>query len=232
VWLLDQAKHRGMDVSRFAGFQTWKSLGRHVRKGESSFKVLAPCGYKKVDEETGEETFRVRGFRVVSTFDVSQTDGEPLPEPITKLQGSGEELRAAFATIEKSLKARGITVSREALNGPNGVFLRLNREVKIDESLSDLQALKTLCHETAHSLLHDSVDAESRATKEVEAESTAFIVMHALGLDSAEYSLGYIAHWADGDLKLVQAVATRAQGAAKKILALFEKVEELKEEAA
>lgn len=113
------------------------------------------------------------------------------------------------------------------------MFRRMNREIAIDESLSDLQALKTMCHETAHSILHDSVEAEARSTMEVEAESTAFVVMHALGLDSAEYSLGYVAHWAKGDMKLVQDVAVRVQKCAKQILALFEaEVVSKKEEAA
>ncbi len=235
LWLLAQGIARNVNVSRFAGYNTWQALGRQVRKGETSFKVLAPCGYKKLDEATGEETFRLRGFKVVSTFDVSQTDGEPLPEPIKKLEGTGEDLKAAYAKIEKFNKSRGLTVERRANldGGANGFYNRMNREIVIDSALSDLQSLKTLCHETAHSILHDSDDGNSRATKEVEAESTAFVVMHALGLDSAEYSLGYVAHWAKGDSKLVQDVAVRVQKAAKQILALFEvEAETLAEKAA
>lgn len=223
LWLLSQGIHRGVEVSRFAGYNTWRDLGRQVRKGEQSFKVLAPCGYKKLDESTGEETFRVRGFRVVSTFDVSQTEGAPLAEVLKQLEGTSEVYKAAFAKLAKYNTSRGLTVERVAdLGGPNGVFNRMNRDIKVLDSLSDLHALKTLCHETAHSLLHDTVDGDSRSTKEVEAESTAFVVMHALGFDSAEYSLGYVASWADGDLKLVQDVASRVQKTAKTILALFE----------
>lgn len=224
LWLLLQAGARGITPQRFAGYNTWQALGRQVRKGETSFKVLAPCGYKKRDEETGEETFRLRGFRVVSTFEVSQTEGAALPEAVQKLQGSGEELQAAFARIEKFNKSRGITLERRPNldGGANGIYRRLNREILIDSTLSDLQALKTLAHETAHSILHDSDDGNSRETKEVEAESTAFVVLHALGLNSAEYSLGYIAHWSKGDTKLIQDVAGRVQKAAKQILALFE----------
>lgn len=232
LWLLSQASARAVDVSRFAGFNTWRALGRQVRKGETSFKVLAPMGYKKVDDSTGEETFRLRGFKVVSTFDKSQTDGAELPEPVKKLEGSSEELRAAFAKVEKFNRSRGLTVDRSKLNGPNGVFNRLNREITVDESLSDLMALKTLCHETAHSLLHDTVEAQARPTMEVEAESTAFVVMHALGLNSAEYSFGYVTHWSNGDVKVVQDVAVRVQRTAKAILALFENEAEPKAEAA
>jgi antirestriction protein ArdC len=233
IWLTCQAMARGVHATRFAGYQTWRGLGRNVRKGETSFKVLAPCGYKGVDKATGEEVYRVRGFRVASTFELSQTDGEPLPEPVKKLEGSSEELRAAFAKVEKYNTSRGLTVVRETLNGPNGLYNRLNREIKLDSSLSDLQAFKTLCHETAHSLLHNSDEGDSRATKEVEAESVAFVVCHALGIDSAEYSLGYVAHWANGDMKLVQDVAVRVQKTAKIIVALFEvKSEENAEEVA
>jgi antirestriction protein ArdC len=232
LWLLVQAASRGVKVTRFAGYNTWQSLGRHVRKGETSFKVLAPMGYKKKDEATGEETFRLRGFKVVSTFDVSQTDGEPIVEPVKQLEGTGDELKAAYAKIEKFNKTRGLTVERAKLGGPNGFFNRLNREIQIDETLSDLQALKTLCHETAHSLLHDSDEGNSRATKEVEAESVAFVVLHALGLNSAEYSFGYVAHWSNGDAKLIQDVAVRVQKTAKTILALFEEEIEAAEEKA
>lgn len=223
LWLISQAATRGVDVTQFAGFKTWQALGRQVRKGEVSFKVLAPCGYKKVDESSGEETFRLRGFRATSTFDISQTDGKELPEPIKLLEGSGDELKAAYAKVEKFSTARGLTVERKQLDGGiNGYYNRLNREIVVDSRLSDLQALKTLCHETAHSILHATDEGDSRATKEVEAESTAFVVLHALGIDSAEYSLGYVAHWAKGNQKLIQDVASRVQRTAKTILALFE----------
>jgi antirestriction protein ArdC len=219
MWLMSQGIARGINVTRFAGYQTWKALGRQVRKGEQSYKVLAPMGYKKTDERTGEEHFRLRGFKVVSTFEVSQTDGEALPEPCAKLVGDGEELREMFAKLAKFSTSKGLTVAKtEIASGANGFFSRMNREIQVDVRLSDLQALKTLIHETAHSILPNDVDSDARATKEVEAESTAFVVMHALGFDSAEYSLGYVAHWAKGDAKLIQDVAIRVQKCAKAIL--------------
>ena len=223
MWLLFQGKARNVAVSQFAGYQTWLNQGRQVRKGEVSFRVLAPCGYKKLDESTGETSFRISGFKAVPTFDISQTDGEPLPEIVTQLQGSSDELKAAYAKVETYNVSRGLKVERRDLQGEaNGFFSRTERLIVVDSSLSDLQALKTLCHETAHSLLHDSEEGDSRATKEVEAESTAFVVLHALGLNSAEYSLGYVAVWAKGNLKLVQDVANRVQKTAKVIATLFE----------
>jgi antirestriction protein ArdC len=223
LWLLAQASGRGVSVSQFAGYQTWLNLGRHVRKGEVSFRVLAPCGYKKLDESTGATSFRISGFKAAPTFDISQTDGAPIPEVVTLLQGSSEELRAAFAKVAKSCEARGLKVERQELNGQaNGYFSRTEKTIVVDSKLSDLQAFKTLCHETAHSLLHDSEEGDSRGTKEVEAESTAFVVLHALGLNSAEYSLGYVAVWAKGNLKLVQDVANRVQKTSKTIVTLFE----------
>lgn len=233
LWLLGQAAARGVSVSRFAGYNIWQSLGRHVVKGAVSFKVLAPCGYKKKDEATGEEQWKLRGFRVASTFDVSQTEGNPLPEPVKILEGSGEELRAAYAKIEKYNISRGLTVAREEIKGgANGFFRRLNREIVVDSNLSDLQALKTLCHETAHSLLHDNEEGDSRSTKEVEAESVAFVVCHALGINSAQYSLGYVASWANGNAKIIQDVAVRVQKTAKIILALFEEAGEVRDQEA
>ena len=223
MWLLAQASSRKVSVSQFAGYQTWLNLGRQVRKGEASFRVLAPCGYKKLDESTGEESFRIRGFRAIPTFDVSQTEGKPLPEVVTLLEGSSDELKTAFAKVTKSCEARGLKVERRELNGSaNGFFSRTEKLIVVDSTLSDLQGFKTLCHETAHSLLHNTDEGDSRSTKEVEAESTAFVVLHALGLNSAEYSLGYVAVWAKGDTKLVQDVANRVQKTAKTIVTLFE----------
>lgn len=218
IWLMVQASSRGVEVSQFAGFHAWKDLGRFVTKGSLSFKVLAPMTCKKTDE-AGTDRWIVRGFKAVSVFDVSQTDGAPLPEVVKPLEGSSEALQASFATLADFSAKRGVPVTREDLPGStNGFYSRTESRIVVDASLSDRQALKTLCHEVAHSILHATEEGDTRATKEVEAESAAFIAMHAMGIDTAEYSFGYVAHWSDGDTKLVKAVGDRATKAAKVII--------------
>ena len=229
LWLMFQAMIRGVEVRRFAGYRTWQSLGRQVRKGEKAFAVLAPMKYKRTVEKDGveQEVFGIRGFRVESTFDVSQTDGEELPEAVTKLEGTSEEIQASFDKLAAWSKARGVPVSRESTGtSANGYFERSGRIV-VRPDLTDLQALKTLVHEIAHSLLHaDIEDCHSRSYMEVEAESTAFVVMNVLGYDSSSYSFGYVASWSDGDTKLVKTVGERVQKTAKTIITALQASEQ------
>ena len=233
-WLMIQGSQREVRVSHFAGFQSWKKLDRHVKKGEVSFKVLAPCSYKREvekDEGSSETVSGIAGFKVVSVFDVSQTDGKPLPVIAKTLTEESTEARATFAKLAAWSVSRGVSVTREDAKGPNGFYSRTDNRIVVDEKLSDVQSLKTLAHEVAHSILHATDEGDSRGTKEVEAESTAFVVLHALGFNSGEYSFGYIASWSEGKPEAVKAVATRVQKAAKQILdVLLVKEEEREEE--
>lgn len=222
IWLMVQAADRGVPVSRFAGYETWKKLGRQVRKGEKSFRVLAPCFYKERSEATGEEVKIIGGFRTVPVFDISQTEGDEIPDIVTLLDGSSDELREAFEALVKFSAKRGVPVIRKPLAPENGYFSREQNHIAVHSGLSDLHALKTLCHEVAHSILHATDEGSSRSTKEVEAESTAFVVMHALGLDTSDYSFGYVASWSNGDTRVIRGVAERVQKAAKEILSVFE----------
>ena len=226
LWLMLQGLQRNVSVSRFAGFQTWKKMGRFVRAGEKSFKVLAPCGYKRtVEKEDGtkEERFGVRGFRVVSTFDVSQTEGKDLPEIASLIQGSDETARETYARLATWSETRGVRVSREKSDGSNGYYSRSGNRIVVSDTLGDIHALKTLCHEVAHSILHATDEGDSRETKEVEAESTAFVVMTALGFDTSDYSFGYVAVWSKGSKEAVRAVAGRVQKTAHEILDVLSK---------
>lgn len=222
LWLMMQAMARGVDVSRFAGFQTWKSLDRHVRKGEKSFKVLAPCSYKReveLADGTTEEVRGIRGFRVVSVFDVSQTDGAPLATLVKELDSSSEAAKGSYDKLVAWLTSKGVTVARESLSGGvYGYYSRTAARIVVDASLSDVQALKTLCHEVGHFLLHSTDDDASRETAEVEAESSAFVILSALGYDTGDYSFGYIAKWSKGSKEIVRGVATRVQKTARTVL--------------
>lgn len=220
-WLLLQGIERDCQVSQCAGFQAWKKLGRQVRAGEKSFKVLAPCSYKRSIEKsdgTTEEKTGVYGFRIVSVFDVSQTDGDPLPTVATEILGSDETARAIFAQLSRWSEARGVPVSRENTGSAGGFFSRSDTRIAVSDTAGDIQALKTLVHEVAHSILHATDEGDTRETKEVEAESTAFVVLQALGLDTSGYSFGYVAVWSKGSKEAVRAVANRVQKTARTIL--------------
>ncbi len=185
-----------------AGYKRWQELGRQVRKGEKSICILAPILRKETDEETGEETKRICGFRAASVFDVTQTDGEPLPRLTTELQGSDEGL---FERLQQFSQERGVPVTLAAEERANG-WCRFSDdravEIAIAERLPVLHRAKTLCHEIAHSLMHDAKDYRQHAPTsqlELEAESVAYVVLQACGLETGDYSFGYIASWTRTD---------------------------------
>ena len=217
VWLSIQSAERGLQPQKFAGFNSWKKLGRFVKKGEKSFKVLAPVMVR--DRKSDEKDYILAGFKVVSTFEKSQTEGKDLPEVCSKLQGSSEEALSTYAKLSAFASKRGWSVAKGDTGPANGVADLVGRHITVSPTLSDLQAVKTLCHEVAHSMLHaDDIGAHGSDVREVEAESVAFVVLNALGFDSAAYSFGYVAIWSKGDVELVKKTGERVQRAAKTIL--------------
>jgi antirestriction protein ArdC len=212
------------DATRVAGYRTWLALGRQVRKGEKGLTILAPSRRTIEDEKTGEKKSVLTGFRTVAVFDIGQTDGEALPEnPASLLEGAGDD--AVHAALIEQIEAAGFRYEEvaqiEEMPGANGVTMFAERVVQVVESMTAAQKLKTTAHELAHVLLHDPADPDrgtDRGLIEVEAESTAFIVLHALGIDAGDYSFGYIAGWADGNAEKIQKVAGRVQRAAGRIL--------------
>ena len=216
------------EASLVAGFRAWqKNFNRHVNKGEKGIRILAPAPYiikeerDKLDPVTGEVMLdkegmpqteevevKIPAFRAVSVFDVSQTDGEPIPELEAK------ELLSTVEGYEDFIKAvtyvAPAPISFEDIPGSSkGFFSPTENRIAVQEGMSESQTLKTMVHETAHSMLHSKeVDsdilapAKDRNTKEVEAESIAFTVCSHFGIDTSEYSFGYIAGWSSGrDMK-------------------------------
>jgi len=233
VWLSIQSHERGVTPTRFAGFNAWKKLGRNVKKGEKSFKVLAPVMVKYTKADTEDKKYVLRGFKVVSTFEQCQTEGKEISEPelCTKLQGSSEETLSTYAKLAGFAVKRGWSVEKGDTGAANGFADLYGKRIVVSPTLSDLQSLKTLCHEVAHSMLHaDDIGAHGQDEREVEAESVAFIVLNALGFDSASYSFGYVAIWSKGNIELVKKTGERVQRASKTILeALGAKAEEAAE---
>lgn len=215
------------DASLVAGFSSWKKqFERNVRKGEKGIKIIAPSPYKvkvqqeKTDPATGkpvigadgkpvtEETERkIPAYKVVSVFDVSQTEGKELPTiGVDILTGDVEQYKDFYAALEK---ASPVPIAFENIEGSaNGYYHQEDKRIAIDEGMSELQTLKTTIHEIAHARLHDidkgkeqGEDEPPRAdrrTREVEAESVAYTVCQHYGLDTSDYSFAYVAGWSSG----------------------------------
>jgi antirestriction protein ArdC len=211
-------------ATRVAGYRTWQSVGRQVRKGERGIAILAPCVYRRrdVDETTGEETEHrgVSGFRVAHVFDVGQTDGQEIADVAPALL-EGEAPAGLWDALAEQVAAAGFTLERGQCDGANGRTNYSTRTVTVRDDVDDAQACKTLAHELGHVLLHEHelTAFGCRGRLEVEAESVAYVVSQACGMATTSYSLPYVARWADGDVKVVKATAERVIRTAHAILA-------------
>lgn len=230
------------DASMVASYGTWKSMGRQVRKGETGLRILAPNTRRNAPQDpdvtvAGEDAQPdrsntparyVTGYRTVSVFDVSQTDGPPLPEPERAVLLHGQAPEGLWESLAQQVFDAGFVLSRvpdaAAIAGANGVTDFGARTVKVRSDVSDAQAAKTLAHELGHVLLHDpDVDptwqAPCRGAKEVEAESVAYVVTGHCGMDSSSYTFAYVASWADHAASDVLAgTAQRVRAAAHNII--------------
>ena len=214
------------DASLVAGFGKWRDdFERHVKKGEKGIKILAPSPYKvkkqmeKIDPATQkpvigadgkpvieEREIEIPAFRVVTVFDVSQTEGKEIPDiAVSELTGSVEQYQDFFAALEK---ASPVPIAFENIKGgAHGYYHLEEKRIAIDEGMSELQTLKTAIHEIAHAKLHaidkdapatEQADRPDRRTREVQAESVAYAVCQHYGLDTSDYSFGYVAGWSSG----------------------------------
>jgi hypothetical protein len=207
------------DATMVAGYETWKKQGRFVKKGEAGISILAPNRFKTTDEETGEETFAIRGFHWASVFDVRQTDGEEIPNVVKKL--SGEDSNNLYDQLQDYATSIGFSVSDHDFGGSgvNGDCNHTAREIRVETTNSGNQRVKTLAHELAHANLH--ADYQDRGLAELEAESTAFVVCNAMGIDSGDYSFGYVTGWSGGGEEAIESIKssrTRIQKTAEGIL--------------
>lgn len=209
------------EATRVAGFKAWQKLGRQVRYGQKSIKILAPARYKITDEATGEDRYALRGFTVAHVFDVSQTDGQELPD-VAPVLLSGDDCADLYDGLVAQVWAAGFTVERGDCHGANGCTDFETRTVRVRADVEPAQATKTLAHELAHVLLHapDKITyGMNRPLCEVEAESVAYIVCSNSGLVSDDYSLPYVARWSGGDPAIVKATADRVVKTAQAVIA-------------
>ena len=220
-----QAEQRGATVTRPAGYRTWQKLGRQVRRGERGYRILAPMTRRLPgeDAETEEPKRIVTGFRVVSVFDVSQTDrgtsGGHRSESADRSRRCGLLAQAAVGLIEE----QGYEVlAGISSTGPTALTRPTTKEVVVEENLDEAQRTKTTVHELAHVLMHSSEsEITCRGRIEVEAESVAYVVCGIAGLDTSAYSVAYIAQWAETTTepeRTLLATAERIVSNARRIL--------------
>ena len=228
------------DATHVAGYRAWQQdFGRYVKKDETALKILAPCPYKQeIDvtkkdeagvEHTEKELVDRIGFKISYVFDVSQTDGKPLPEIASALTGSVEDFRKIRDAVEhiSPVPVRYAPITSSA----KGYFSPAEKEIVVKDNMSQEQTLKTLVHEVAHALLHDPDASRDRAelpshrTKEVEAESVAYTVCRYLGIDTGEYTFGYIAGWSVGkELKELKGSLQTIRDTSSRILSRLEPI--------
>ena len=245
------------DASLVAGFSAWKNnFGRNVMKGQKGIKIIAPSPFKirqeveKIDPHTQkpiigkdgkpvteEKGIKIPAYKVVSVFDVSQTEGKELPDiAVDELTGDVDRYKDFFAALEKTSP---VPIAFENIEGGSHGYYHLeDKRIAINEGMSELQTLKTAIHEIAHAKLHD-IDLNApkdeqqphvdRRTREVEAESVAYTVCQHYGLDTSDYSFGYVAGWSSGRelSELKSSLETIRSAAAEIINSIDENLAEL-----
>ena len=245
------------DASLVAGFSAWKNnFERNVMKGQKGIKIIAPSPYKikqemqKIDPHTQkpiigkdgkpvteEKEVTIPAYKVVSVFDVSQTEGKELPDiAVDELTGDVDRYKDFFAALEKNSP---VPIAFENIEGGSHGYYHLeDKRIAINEGMSELQTLKTAIHEIAHAKLHD-IDLNApkdeqqphvdRRTREVEAESVAYTVCQHYGLDTSDYSFGYVAGWSSGRelSELKSSLETIRSAAAEIINSIDENLAEL-----
>lgn len=234
------------DATLVAGYTAWqKTFGRQVNKGEKAIRILAPAPYKrkaevdKVDPKTGEilknpdgssaketKEIVVPAFKVVSVFDVSQTEGRELPTlGVNELSGDVAQYENFLEGLKMSCP---VPIGFEQIaTGAKGYFHTVENRIALQADMSQVQTIKTLIHEMAHQKLHSTTPAEevseeaklTRNHKEVEAESVAYTICRHFGIDTSDYSFAYIAGWSHGkETPELKASLTRIRNAANEMI--------------
>ncbi len=234
------------DASMVAGYTSWqKNFKRQVRKGEHGIKIFAPAPYKatkeveRIDKATNQRVigrdgkpvtdtveYTVPAFKITTVFDVSQTDGEPIPSlGVDELTGSVEKYADFYSALEK---ISPVPIGFENIeSGAKGYYSNAEKRIAVQEGMSEVQTLKTLIHEIAHAKLHAVEDINNakpeeqidRNTKEVEAESIAYTVCQRYGIDTSDYTFGYVAGWSsDKELPELKASLATIQKTADEII--------------
>jgi antirestriction protein ArdC len=236
--LLIQAEERGTEITRVAGYRTWQTLGRQVRRGEKSYEVLAPVRHRLSLDEAAERAAAgepaydaegrpimvVGGFRIEHVFDVSQTDGEQLATMPGVPYLAGDGPAGLWDAVAELITEAGFEIIRGTLaDGVRGETNYTNRIVTVGDELPPAEAAHILTHELGHIAAdHEHRHDISRAQRETEADSIAYVVCSALGLDVGEKATFYVAQWSKGDPAILEESVAVIHKAASSILTRLE----------
>ena len=201
------------NATHVAGYHDWRrNFGRQVKRGERGITILAPCPYRRKEEVeeaasdgspvTSVQWVQRMGFRTVTVFDVSQTEGKPLPELVKKLTGDVAQYESMVAAL-RSISPYPISIESFP-GGAYGCCNFVERRILVQPDMSQTQTIKTMIHEVSHAKLHAPEKTEElpqhkqRFVREMEAESVAYVVCRHFGIDTSDYSFGYVAGWSRG----------------------------------
>ena len=201
------------NATHVAGYHDWRrNFGRQVKRGERGITILAPCPYRRKEEveeaasdgspATSVQWVQRMGFRTVTVFDVSQTEGKPLPELAKKLTGDAAQYESMVAAL-RSISPYPISMESFP-GGAYGCCNFVERRSLVQPDMSQIQTIKTMIHEVSHAKLHAPEKTEElpqhkqRFVREMEAESVAYVVCRHFGIDTSDYSFGYVAGWSRG----------------------------------
>ena len=217
------------EASLVAGYKAWQTkFKRQVRKGEKGITIIAPCPHKfkkQIEDENGnitEKEVQYTSYRATTVFDISQTDGEDVPDHYVEMLTG--EVENYSELIDKLKSVSPVPVEFETITtGANGYFNLVEKRIAVNDGMSEQQTVKTLIHEISHAILHDKETGEEKDadkhTREVQAESVAYTVCNSLGLDTSDYSFGYVAGWSkDKDAKELKASMEVIRKTAKTII--------------
>ena len=208
------------DATHVAGYRQWQQLRRQVKRGEQGIRILVPHKQRIRDErdeqedcEEREPLYVTRGFGVGTVFDVSQTEGEPLPAPPQPRNLEGEHAASFWLCdrLREYLDDHDVLLQLSDLDGPKGIYHPLLKRMQLQVGMSADQTAKTLCHETAH-FVADHNGSIPRRDAETVAEASSFVVLHHFGVDTRDYSFPYLATWAEE-----QQTLTRNLGAIQQV---------------
>lgn len=210
------------NATNVAGYHDWRrNFGRQVKRGERGITILAPCPYRRKEEveeaasdgspATSVQWVQRMGFRTVTVFDVSQTEGKPLPELVKKLTGDVAQYESMVAAL-RSISPYPISIESFP-GGAYGCCNFVERRILVQPDMSQTQTIKTMIHEISHAKLHAPPEKteelpqhKQRFVREMEAESVAYVVCQHFGIDTSDYSFGYVAGWSHGkDLSQLKA---------------------------
>lgn len=208
-------------VSKVATFAHWKKLGRNIISGPGSgLKIIRPV-FKKVENEKGEEEDKMRGFSFLTVFDVSQTDGEPLPEFMPSI---GNDDRGLYNILKECMTDAKISVTEKdhLLFGAYGLSYGMRVEIKKSDLIS---MFSTLSHEYAHEILHQGSENPnlSKGYKECQAEATAYIVMRHFGFETT-FCADYIKHYGNSAKEVKENLEAITKASKRIVLEITEKI--------